>query len=371
MNIVWMSWKDREHPRAGGAEVVAEELAARLVAAGHTVTLLTSGFPGAAPTASRRGVAIIRTGGRFTTYFTTWRYFRQHRAELAADLVIDECNTMPYFAAWYAQVPTALFFHMLCRQIWFYEFPSVLAQLGYLAEPVYLRLLKRRQLTITVSQSTKADLLRHGFRAADIRVIAEGTHVKPVPSLGRQFSRPTVLSHGSVRPMKRTLDQVKAFEIAKSTIPTLQLVISGDLSGRYGQRLRRYVAASPYAPDIQLLGRTTDAEKIQLMRQCHAIAVTSVKEGWGLIVTEAASQGCPAVVYNVDGLRDAVRGGQTGLIVQRNTPAGLAAALIELLSDEARYAALRRAAWDWSHELTFDQAYADFVAALRSKKLLT
>src|SRR4051812_18966111 len=123
MNIIWFNWKDHDHPQAGGAEVVNEELAARLAADGHSVTFLTAGFPGAAPRVSRRGFTVIRTGSRYTSYLTAWRYYRRHRAKLAPHLVIDECNTMPYFAGWYAGrgVRTAHFIHMLCRRIWFYE----------------------------------------------------------------------------------------------------------------------------------------------------------------------------------------------------------------------------------------------------------
>ena len=37
MKILWLTWKDRKNPLAGGAEVVNEELAKRLVKDGHEV----------------------------------------------------------------------------------------------------------------------------------------------------------------------------------------------------------------------------------------------------------------------------------------------------------------------------------------------
>lgn len=366
MNIVWFTWKDLENPSAGGAERVNEELAARLAADGHIVTFLTSRFDGSSPTAARRGFSVVRTGGRFGNYLTSAQYFLEHRARLAPDLVIDECNTMPYFSGWYTRAPTAVFFHMLCRRIWFYEFPLPLAVIGWLAEPLYLRLLNAGQRIVTVSESTRRDLMRHGFRSRDISVISEATHLRPVVDLGlvRKFQDFTILSHGSIRPMKRTLDQVKAFEIAKRSIKDLKLIVSGDASGSYGAQVVDYCRASPFAADITLLGRTTDDEKVELMQRCHVITVTSVKEGWGLIVTEAASQGTPAVVYDVDGLRDAVKHGQTGLVAQKNTPACLADATESLLQDAKTYAAYRDAGWRWSQELSFDRSYADFTKCL-------
>jgi len=366
VNIIWFNWKDAGHPAAGGAEVINEGLAERLAADGHTVTFLTAGFPGAAPTQKRRGFTIIRTGGRFTNYFTAARYFKSHRAELAPDLVIDECNTMPYFAGRYSRTRTVLFFHMLCREIWFYEMPQPMALAGYLLEPLYLRLLKPKNEIITISDSTKKDLIRHGFKPAGIKVISEAVELPPVPSLTAlaKYEAPTLLSHGSIHPMKRTLEQVKAFELTKAKIPDLRLIISGSASTSYGQKVLEYVKNSPYASSIRYAGRTTEAAKLTLMQKCHILLVTSVKEGWGLVVTEAASQGTPSVVYDVDGLRDSVRHNQTGLVATANTPAAMADAIESLLTNPKKYESFRNAGWEWSKTLSFDHAYADFVRVL-------
>ena len=52
----------------------------------------------------------------------------------------------------------------------------------------------------------------------------------------------------------------------------------------------------------------------------------SLAEGWGLTILEANTLGTPAVAYDVPGLRDSVRDGQTGWLVPGRTgprhPAG-------------------------------------------------
>src|SRR6185369_1248424 len=187
----------------------------------------------------------------------------------------------------------------------------------YLIEPLATRLLGRSGTSlITVSASTRRELESYGFAADKAHVISEGIELTPLYMLesAYKFARPTVLSLGGMRAMKRTLHQIQAFEIAKKRLPELQLKIAGDASGPYGQQVLQYIANSPYAADIEYLGKVSWQEKMQLMRSCHVITVSSVKEGWGLIVTEAASQGTPAVVYNVPGLRDSVRHNQTGIV---------------------------------------------------------
>jgi glycosyltransferase involved in cell wall biosynthesis len=366
MKILWFTWKDMANPIAGGAEVVNEELAKRLATDGHDVVFIVAGFPGGDRTAERDGYRIVRVGSRFTSYLAAFLEYRRNWKDWP-DLVIDECNTMPYFASRYSKGRQVLFFHMLCREIWFYEFPPILSHLGYLAEPIYLRLLRRNIPIVTVSESAKQDLARMGFKKGLIHIISEGIQIQPVKDLSKitKYKAPTVLSLGSIRPMKRTLEQVQAFELAKMQLPELKMKIAGDATGDYGRKVLDYIKASGYAKDIDYVGRTSDEEKTELMQKSHLILVTSVKEGWGLIVTEAASQGTPAVVYDVDGLRDSVRNGETGLVTMTNTPAELAANINVLLSQPNLYAHMRASGWEWSNIITFERSYEQFKEALR------
>ena len=361
MNILWFTWKDTGHPLAGGAEVVNEELAKRLVKDGHTVHFIVGGYCGCEQEATHDGFQITRLGNRYTLYFKAYLYYKKHLECEQIDLVIDEVNTIPFFAKFYAKQKNILFVHQLARQIWFYQMPFPLSLLGYLLEPLYLWLLSDREV-ITVSESTKRDLMRYGFKAEKIHIISEGIQIEPVGVLAsiRKYEQPTILSLGAVRPMKRTLDIVRAFEKLKYDKPSAQLIIVGDMFGMYGARVRRAVERSLFAKDIKVLGSVSQEKKIELMQKSHVIAVTSVKEGWGLIVTEAASQGTPAVVYNVDGLRDSVRDGDTGVATKENTPASLAKALVEILSNPADYEAVRTKAWQWSKNVSFEKSYEQF-----------
>lgn len=368
MKILWLTWKDRDHPLAGGAEVVNEELAARLAAEGHEVVFFVAGFRKAPPEVRRDGFRVVRVGRRYTSYLAAVpEYLRRWQGW--PDLVIDECNTMPYFAHFYTMGRQVLFFHMLNRQIWFYEWPIPLATIGWLAEPIYLRLLSRRVPIIAMSDSTRRDLIRHGFPKANIHIISEGIELAPAPKLSgiEKFRNPTVLIFGSVRPMKRTLHALRAFELSKAKIPNLKLIIAGDHSSRYGRRVLAAVRKSPFAKDIEMPGPVPPARKIELLQRAHALLVTSVKEGWCLVVSEAASQGTPAVVYDVDGLRDSVKNHETGVITPKNSPRAMATALTELLSDPAYYAKLRRRAWQASKAINFDNSYQDFKRVLNIK----
>ena len=69
----------------------------------------------------------------------------------------------------------------------------------------------------------------------------------------------------------------------------------------------------------------------------HCLLVTSVREGWGMVITEAYSVGTPAVGYDVGGIKDSIRDGRTGLLATAGDPMALATQAISLVTDDARY----------------------------------
>lgn len=370
MKILWMNWKDLKNPLAGGAEVVTEELAKRLAADGHEITLLVAGFPGAPSEESLDGYRIIRVGKRFTVYWHAWRYYKKN-LKGKYDLVIDEMNTLPFFAHFYAKEPVILFVHQLAREIWFYETPFPVSVIGYVLEVIYLRILGLvSKKILTISESSRRDLIKHGFKPEHIFIIGEGIQIRPVEDIdsSRKYEKPTILSLGRVGPMKRIDHIIKTFEIAKNDIPELELVIAGATEGSEGKKMKGLIESSPFAGSIRYVGRVSPEKKVELMQKSHVLAVASVKEGWCLVVTEMASQGTPSVGYNIDGLRDSIKDGVTGYTTNRNTPSELAALVTKLLRDNEGYARIRREAWRWSKEITFENCYSAFVDAIKERE---
>jgi len=366
--ILWATWKDHKHPQAGGAEVVARELTQRLAAEGHEVTILTCGYAGARSRETEDGIHFVRVGtSRYLHPFQALAYYARHMRG-SFDLVIEEVQgCAPYFISYLERKNRFLLYHQLGRLNWLYEVPKPFSYVGYwLVAPVATKLAALSHApVITVSDSTRQVLSHYGFPTKNTHIISEGLHFDPLKSLSgvKKYDRPTILSFGAMRAMKRTIDQVKAFEIAKRRIPELQMKIGGSVGGAYGQKVLAYIANSPFKDDIEVLGKVSVETKAELMQKSHLILVTSVEEGWGLIVSEANGQGTPAAVYDVSGLRDSVRDGETGIVTRAN-PRDLAVGVVGLLHEPELYDELRKNAWNWSKELTFDKSYQDFKQAV-------
>lgn len=365
MKILWFTWKDKCNPLAGGAEQVNEELASRMVKDGHEVTLIVGGFPNCLGEEIINGYKVIRLGNQVSLYWLAYKYYKKNLKGWA-DIIIEEINTVPFFTSLYAKEPKYLLFYQLCREVWFHQmfFPASL--IGYLIEPIYVFALRKNRV-LTISNSTKKDLLRYKYSKDKIKIFPLGIEIKPIRNLSeaKKFKELTLLSLGAIRPMKRALDQVKAFELAKKSIPSLKLKIAGGGKGKYYDKVMAHIENSPYKKDIEYLGFISREKKQELMRRCHIIMVASVKEGWGLITTEANSQGTPAVVYNVDGLRDSVKNNKTGFVSKENNPEGLAQSIVKLCKNKKLYNKFQSVALEWSKTLTFSKMYEEFMKLVR------
>ena len=337
MRILILNWRCPKNPKAGGAEFLTFEIAKRLVGFGHSLEWFTASFPGASEREVVDGVLFVRAGRQWTVHVRALtRYRRSLRDKF--DLVIDEINTMPFFTPLWAGIPVLTVMHQLAREVWWYESVFPFNAIGYLLEPLYLRPYRRNNI-VTISGSTKRDLLKLGFRGS-ISVIPVG--IAPVRVAGAaKAAVPTFIYVGRFSPSKRIQDIIRALAIFRRTTGVGQLILVGGGNSRYARKLKRLAEKLGVYQSTKFVGYLTEREKQLAMAQSHALLMASVREGWGLAVTEANACGTPAIVYDVPGLRDSVRNNDTGLLVGP-TPEKLAEGMRRLLTDERLQSRLSR-----------------------------
>ena len=366
MKILWFTWKDKKNPLGGGAELTTSEMGRLLAQDGHDLTFITSGFKNGKPFEEFDGYKVIRLGNRWTVY---WKAFLYYKKNLAGkyDLVVDECNTLPFFCRFFVKEKNIFWIQQFAREIWFYQMFFPLNIVGYCIELLYLKLFKN-SLTFTFAESTKKDLGQLGFKAQNIHILREACLMNIIDSevAYKKYAEPTILFLSALREMKRPDHVIKAFEISKANIPNLKLKIIGGGSGKYYEHVLKLIRHSKYANDIEYLGKlgVSDPKKAEVLRQSHFICCPSVREGWGIIVVEAASQGTPAIVYNVNGLKDAVDYGKNGYICDENTPSGMAKMIFQGFQKNEDYESLRKNAVEFSKQINIHNSYAIFKKVL-------
>lgn len=312
-----LAWRDMRHPAGGGAEVWTHEVCKELVRRGHDVTLFAAGVADAPDEEVVGGYRIVRGGGRLGVYRQArvfWQHEQRRTGRVPFDVVIDQMNTLPFLAhRWAHGAKVLCMAHQVCREIWWHEVPFHHAAVGrFVIEPAALRSM-RRVPTVTVSESSAESLRDAGF--GDVRVLPQGANLPTCPPAVDKTPFPSVVFCGRLVASKRPDHVVQAFVAAKRNglDPDARLRIIGD-----GPLRSELEGAVPHGVDI--CGRVSEVEKLELMASSWMLAATSVREGWGLIVSEAAACGTASVGYRVPGLVDSVAA-SGGLLVDADIEA--------------------------------------------------
>lgn len=337
------------------------EILKAAVSSGHQVTLFTSRYVLNIPDHETiDGVEVYRAGGRFGVYFwAVYYYFKLFRGKF--DVVIDQVNTVPFFTPLYVAGKKVAFFPQLARELWFYETRFPISILGYLLEPVFLFFYSNTQ-TITISLSSRKDLNKYGIRK--VVVVPVVGEIKPLAELHEPMAELNVGFVGRLVTGKRALDALEAFAIIKRKVEGAKLFLVGRGTKQYLQLVEDRIHTLELTSCVTILPNASDEDRNLVVGNLYVLLVTSVKEGWGLVVTEANSFGVPAVVYDVDGLRDSVKNGVTGLVCQENTPDELAKKVLNLYQDRELYSCLRHNAWNDSKNFTLNKTVGQFISAV-------
>lgn len=120
-----------------------------------------------------------------------------------------------------------------------------------------------------------------------------------------------------------------AAEIHRSA-PQAKIVVVGG--GPQEQSLRKNAQELGLDRFFIMLGERTDAR--ELLSLFDVFVLPSLWEGLPLVVLEAAAWGKPMVATDIDGVREVLRNGETGLLVPPANPAKLAQAVLRLLENK-------------------------------------
>ena len=355
MRILWFNWRDLKNPDAGGAEVFTYEVMTRLAKMGHEITLFCPLFPNAASNEKIDGIEVIRRGGVFTVYLKAKQFYKRNKDRY--DLIIDEINGKPFLSPKIVgDKPVLVLFHQLIHEIWFYETHFPLNWLCYhYLEKKWLSAY-RNTPAVTVSASSQQDLEKQGFNKASI--VTVGVNTKPLRKVEQKEFEPTIVFLGRLKRHKNPDHALRAFALIKKELPHARMWVIGD--GNMLEELKK-----KRIKDVVFYGHIKDEVKYDLLRKAHLLLVPSVREGWGLVVTEANAMGTPAIAYDSPGLRDSVVDQKTGILVKDKSPQNLANAALTLLKNPDLLKIFSDNALTFSRQFSWDNTAAEFDKIIR------
>jgi len=350
--VHFLAWRDLDDPEAGGSEVHAHEIARRWARAGIDITFRTSYAPGQAQVEWRDGYRVIRRAGRYAV-FPRAAFSEATGRHGARDALVEIWNGMPFFSPLWAKGPSITFLHHVHAEMWDMTLPPSLARVGRGIESILAPPLYRRTRIVTLSESSRDELVDDlHFRSSRVSVVEPGIDARfsPGPEPHVRAADPLVVAVGRLVPVKRFDRLIDALAASRLRHPRLRAVIVGE--GYERPALESLIASHGAEEWIELPGRIDDAALVALYRRAWVVASASVREGWGMTLTEAAACGTPAVVTDIAGHRDAVEDGVTGILAR--DPDHLVEGLDRLVGDEVLRRKMSLAAAERAARFTWD-----------------
>ncbi|MCL2222431.1 MAG: glycosyltransferase family 4 protein [Oscillospiraceae bacterium] len=378
--ILLLSWRDIKSPGMGGAEIFTHEMMRNADLSKYNFVHFSPMFDGAEEREEIDDILYIRCGNLRSVIFMARKYYKENENQI--DFVVDQCNTFRFFTRFWVQADKRIFFiHQLTREIWDIQSKFPINKIGKIMETPMLRL-NKNDLTITVSESTKQDLLDVGFDETKVTVLPEGIEFTPWDE-SEFFEKepvPTFIYIGRFAKYKGIDTCFETFGKIKRTHENARLWVVGKKDELYISQSLLPICAkyglthsnTNEECDVTFHGFVTNEKKLELMSRAHLLFMPSIREGWGLIVTEAAAVGTPSIVFDSPGLRDAVDFGRAGYMVDCNDSDGLASVALSALQSSENYDNMRNAAYNFSKQFSWKatgNAFNEFIKNRRLQKV--
>lgn len=200
---------------------------------------------------------------------------------------------------------------------------------------------------IAVSESVGASMSRQLIPKRKIRVVLNRTlgssRVPPLRELrAATLMRPAIVTVCGMSTRKGIEELLRAFELIGSEIRDAHLYLVGD--GPERERFENLARRSQFQERIHFEGYQCVPQGYMLSADVFVLA--SRRESFGLVLIEAREAGCAIVATNVDGISEALDGGNAGVLVRTNDDAALADAIRRILCDKALREQLQRKAME-------------------------
>lgn len=349
MKILHIIYDSLGNPWVGGGGALRVSEINRHLVDKHEITVLTGNFPKAQDD-DHDGIRYIHAGltGSYLLSRISFALkipFLIRKYEF--DLLVNEFSVFsPCYCHWYTSKKVVhTFYHRIGKQA--FRKLSFLGILPYLFEKLFL-LTAKNIITISPSVTSKIELKgsKQNIRCIYTGVDSELFNVEPKPGQYIAFV-------GRLDIYMKGLDiLIEAF----SNLPdkNVRLIIAGSGPEKNRKKLESLIQDFDVKDRVELPGRISEEQKRELLSECFFLAMPSRFEGWGISAIEASACSKPVVGTDISGLSDAVRDGETGILVPNENSGKLTDAMNRLLQQEDLRTEMGKNAQEWAMNFRWD-----------------
>ena len=334
------------------------EIFRRVASMGHDVTLVAHAFKGAPKEEVIDGIKTIRIGNRYLFHYAFKRYYKKHLAG-KFDIVVDDISKIPLFTPQYVREPlVGISLHIHGKTL-YKELPKPVADY-IINRELKIPEVYKGKLIFADSPSARDELIRMGHAADRTALLYAGIdHELFRNNTEAKTAYPLISYIGRLKRYKQVDLIVKAMPIIIREFPDAVLEIGGK--GDDLPNIEAAVKEANVEKNVRFLGFLSEEEKAKAMARATITATMAEKEGWGITVIESNAAGTPVVGSNVQGLRDSIVDGKTGLLAEPGSSADLAEKIISLLKDRERLQKMEAEARAWAATFTWERSAEYFI----------
>jgi glycosyltransferase involved in cell wall biosynthesis len=341
----------------GGAERWYRNLAQRLADEGHEVTYLTLRQWDRGEHPSLSGVEVAAVAPRMALYVSGRRRILPplvfglgvlgHLVRRGSRYDVVHTASFPYFSLLAAAAARRLrrfrlvvdWHELWTRDYWLEYLGAVGGRIGW---AVQRRCVRRPQRAFCFSRLHERRLREEGLRGEV--TLLEGQYAGTPERSSPRDSEPVVVFAGRQIPEKRVPALVRAFDRAGAEVPGLRCEIYGD--GPERGEVLRLIDELGLSGQVQAPGFVPSDVVDRALAGAMCLALPSRREGYGLVVIEAAARGTPTVVVRDqdNAAVELVEDGVNGVVAASASPEELGAAIVRV---HRAGAALRESTAHW------------------------
>ena len=205
--------------------------------------------------------------------------------------------------------------------------------------------LRHSDAVVACSEAFGREISQFSAGRAPVAVVHNGLDIdrllqstasnKPTANpLARLGGRDFILSVAKLEHRKGLDVLIRAFAELRPSHGSLALVILGN-AGDAAERLRTLTKELGLGNDVFFFEAVPHEQVGAFFKTAKVVCLPSRSETFGLVLLEAGAFRRPVVATRVGGIPEVIEDGHTGLLVESDDPAGLAAALTRVLADAA------------------------------------
>ena len=201
------------------------------------------------------------------------------------------------------------------------------------------------RIVASTEREKKELVLRYGSSPEQIGVVPCGVNLELFQPMDKGMARQKIgfadgniiLFVGRIEPLKGVDHLLKAVQYLRSGQELILVIIGGDEHSQHEMEKLQALSRDLHIQDsVDFLGMVKYEQMPYFYSAADVCVVPSYYESFGLVALESLACGTPVVASDVGDLKSIIRQGETGYVVDDNTPHQLATKIALILSSTDR-----------------------------------